>query len=51
MSPKRSWDDLFEGPRFHWEEPDPTVVAAAPGRWRRSLRHIHDSLGRQEGCV
>ena len=42
MGGQRSWDDLFTDPRFHWEQPDPAVIAAAP-HWRRAgLRHIHD---------
>ena len=42
MTARRSWDDLFADPRFHWTEPDAAVLAAAQ-RWREhGVRLIHD---------
>ncbi len=42
MTARRSWDDLFADPRFHWKEPDPAVVAAAQ-HWRQGgVELIHD---------
>lgn len=49
MSGTRSWNDLFADPRFHWEQPDPGVVAVA-ARWlaqgRRRLYDLGCGAGR-----
>lgn len=42
MNGQRSWDDPFADARFHWEQPDPVVVAVAQ-KWRAAgVRRIHD---------
>lgn len=44
MPPPRSWNDLFADSRFHWQEPDPGVVAAA-ARWAQQGRRAIYDLG------